>query len=267
MKALLLVYSGTGNTRLMGRVISRALDGAGFEVEMVDFKSWSSADFESVDLIGLGHPVYFWKPPLPVIDWLRNELPSGEGRAAFVFCTCAGALSRGLQISCELVLEKGYRLLGAESFLGEEAYPRLRFPFYVPMRGKPDGVEFAKAKAFVERVVKSYKIWRGDPTSVRDSDYPTDDGFFKLLGDFHYTPERMRFWLGRKSVDTELCDGCGVCEKRCPTGSVRMDGDYPVFDESACIACGTCYNVCPKDAVKIRLGWSSRYRGPKARDF
>ncbi len=47
----------------------------------------------------------------------------------------------------------------------------------------------------------------------------------------------------------ELCTGCGVCEKVCPTKSIRikkdeMDCQYPQIDDEICIKCGSCLKHC-----------------------
>jgi Na+-translocating ferredoxin:NAD+ oxidoreductase subunit B len=49
---------------------------------------------------------------------------------------------------------------------------------------------------------------------------------------------------------TDLCNGCGACEKICPADAIsgekkavyKVDGDL-------CIECGACGRVCPKRAV------------------
>lgn len=264
MEAVILFFSGTGNTRLVAKAVATGLFENGIRAELIEYKKWDALDFSKVDLIGIAHPVYFWKPPLPVILWLKSSLPTGNKKAAFVFCSYSGALSRGLQISCEIVLSKGYRLIGADYFLAEEAHPRLRFPFYIPSRNMPDAKELNKARMFGAQVASRYARWKKDPESVQDVVFPRDRGLLKLMGDAISSSARMRIWLGSKRVDLKRCNGCGACERKCPTYSIKLDGRYPVFNESSCIGCGTCYNICPCDAVLLRFSYSSRYRGPSA---
>lgn len=46
----------------------------------------------------------------------------------------------------------------------------------------------------------------------------------------------------------EGCTYCGICEKKCPAGAIRVDSAAGTleFDESRCIHCGKCVRFCPE---------------------
>jgi NAD-dependent dihydropyrimidine dehydrogenase PreA subunit len=57
--------------------------------------------------------------------------------------------------------------------------------------------------------------------------------------------------LRHYSIDEELCEGCGVCRKKCPSGAIlgaSRSPHYIVADK--CIGCGTCLEVCKPGAVR-----------------
>ncbi len=56
-------------------------------------------------------------------------------------------------------------------------------------------------------------------------------------------------------IDPELCTGCMLCAKKCPTACISGEKKQPhVIDPAECIKCDTCRQVCKFDAVKVRSG-------------
>ena len=53
-------------------------------------------------------------------------------------------------------------------------------------------------------------------------------------------------------IDTELCKGCAVCVKQCPSEAIvgAPKSPHHIIPER-CIACGTCLDVCNLDAVLV----------------
>lgn len=51
----------------------------------------------------------------------------------------------------------------------------------------------------------------------------------------------------------DSCNGCGICSKICPTASIRMHQEKPVWS-SSCEQCMRCVNYCPREAVYQSMG-------------
>ncbi|MCL6450775.1 MAG: 4Fe-4S binding protein [Acetobacteraceae bacterium] len=45
------------------------------------------------------------------------------------------------------------------------------------------------------------------------------------------------------------CLACRVCEKACPTGAIRVEGNLAVIDYGRCTGCGLCVERCPVGAL------------------
>jgi len=53
-------------------------------------------------------------------------------------------------------------------------------------------------------------------------------------------------------IDPEVCNGCGVCSKRCSVGAVRGEKKKPhTIDLEKCTKCGACYEGCKVRAIRI----------------
>lgn len=50
------------------------------------------------------------------------------------------------------------------------------------------------------------------------------------------------------TLDTDKCQGCTNCIKRCPTEATRVRGGKAKIIKERCIDCGECIRVCPYHA-------------------
>jgi NADH-quinone oxidoreductase subunit F len=56
--------------------------------------------------------------------------------------------------------------------------------------------------------------------------------------------------LAVPEIVAELCRGCTLCRRKCPTGAISGEKKQPhVLDPDACVRCGVCAEVCKFDAV------------------
>jgi NADH:ubiquinone oxidoreductase subunit F (NADH-binding)/Pyruvate/2-oxoacid:ferredoxin oxidoreductase delta subunit len=54
------------------------------------------------------------------------------------------------------------------------------------------------------------------------------------------------------AIDTELCSGCGLCLKKCPSQAILGAPKSPHYIvDDKCIRCGVCVDVCRLDAVLV----------------
>jgi electron transport complex protein RnfB len=51
------------------------------------------------------------------------------------------------------------------------------------------------------------------------------------------------------SVETEACNGCGVCLERCQMDALSLEDEKVILDINRCIGCGLCVSTCPTDAL------------------
>ena len=52
-----------------------------------------------------------------------------------------------------------------------------------------------------------------------------------------------------RTVCTNGCIGCKICEKKCPQGAVVVADNHAVIYYDKCTSCGTCVSVCPRKCL------------------
>jgi Na+-translocating ferredoxin:NAD+ oxidoreductase RNF subunit RnfB len=70
--------------------------------------------------------------------------------------------------------------------------------------------------------------------------------------------------LVRYSVVDDMCTGCQVCEKQCPTKAIAGGRDVVHrVEQDKCIRCGVCFESCKFDAIRVASGPYARTSGGK----
>lgn len=62
-------------------------------------------------------------------------------------------------------------------------------------------------------------------------------------------------------VKEELCKSCGLCEKECPMGMVKVVDGKAAIDAQGCNHCGRCIRKCPFDAIETTTAGYLVYLG------
>ena len=135
MKACVLYFSLTGNTKRFAEAISELIEAPAF-----DITSCEPSTVTDYDLLIIGTPVMGMQPA-PLVSTFVKRLPQGYGKKAIVFCTYA--------------IAKGGVLKGLEKELAKKGYLTI---LSVDKRGvKPNKVDFKDVLAKVSRAVEEQK--------------------------------------------------------------------------------------------------------------
>jgi ferredoxin len=69
--------------------------------------------------------------------------------------------------------------------------------------------------------------------------------FSSFISQLFYQGAKILFHFYKVS---EKCNGCGICEKVCSVGVIKMENGRPRFS-SKCEHCQGCLSLCPKRAI------------------
>ena len=77
-----------------------------------------------------------------------------------------------------------------------------------------------------------------------------------LLSMHKILPKPLDYWATNfyAVVDTQTCQGCGSCEKRCQVGAVKVSEkeQCAAVNLDRCIGCGNCVSVCPTESIFLK---------------
>ena len=248
-KGLIVYFSQGGTTARVAESIAAGLRKEGYEIDLCNMKDKRPPDLSEYELFGIGYPVYYFRPPFNVTDYV-NSLPDLAGLQAFVFVlhgTYQGDASNPIR---RTLTRKGAREVGYFHCLGADFYLSYLKEGYLFSPDHPTKEELARAEAFGHQVA-GYAV--GKPYILHEKEPPPPMVY-------HLERFLMSRWLVRQMysrqfrVDAEKCTGCGLCIKLCPTRNItdRASG-HPAWGRD-CLLCLTCEMKCPEDAITSSAG-------------
>jgi flavodoxin/NAD-dependent dihydropyrimidine dehydrogenase PreA subunit len=242
--AAICYFSQTGTTQTVADEIARGLTETGVVTTLLPMGETHPSALAPYDIIGIGLPVYVFRPPFNVLDFVRG-LPELAGKAFFVFVLYGTHPGSTATIIRTLLSEKGARDLGllysrgADQFLGYLNQGVLFSPDSPTPHEKENGVAFGKELR----------------TRYQSPDFtPQEDHHAASLPDLIERAACHRF-LARHLysrlffVDKERCNGCGLCVTLCPVGNITLGKNGRPLLGRECLLCLTCELRCPKEAL------------------
>ncbi len=238
-KAILYVFSGTGNTLIAAEKIRDALLTHGVEADVwrITAPYAAAPDVREYDVAGFGYPIHAFNAPQFFLRFLRS-LPKVEGMPCFLFKTSGEPFAPNHASSFNAV-----SILRRKGFV-PGLDPHLLMPYNIMFR-YPNALA-KQMYAHTGRMAGSIasRVAAGDWDRL--SYNPVTIGWAYLL--------RLQ-WLGAWingpliHVKKDRCTGCGCCARSCPAGNIVMRDGKPHFG-AHCTMCMGCTFHCPSDAVR-----------------
>jgi flavodoxin/NAD-dependent dihydropyrimidine dehydrogenase PreA subunit len=250
-KCLIAYFSQGGTTAMVAEHIASGLRGSGYDVDLASIRDGRAPSPGGYDLLGIGLPVYYYRPPFNISDYL-NRLPDLGGIPVFVFVLHGTyRFDAGTTVRRALA-GRGGREVGYFHSYGAEYWVGYLNEGYVFSPEHPGEGVLGRAADFGREVAARAA---GEPYSK-----PDDDSAPSLV----YRIERFltNRWLASHvysrlfRVDAKKCNSCGVCYERCPTGNIVRDRNGRPSWGRDCLLCLTCELECPQRAVTSAASWT-----------
>jgi ferredoxin len=266
MRALILYFSGTGNTAYVAHYLHQRLERAGLIVDLARVEATAPMRVAEYELLVLGFPVYLLDAPA-LVQRTVASLPPVAQRGAFVFATYGGIPGGATRRMLERLAAMGYTPLGAAG---------VRMPasdgLMLARRGsrlarwltRGDYARLPAADRLAEHILTAASgLARGE--ALESHLAPLPPGLHGRLFDRLWARELARGRrLARRYFHVNgACTACGQCARLCPAHNITLVEGRPVWGED-CELCLRCLHLCPTEAIqlgKLTQG-KLRWRGP-----
>lgn len=145
-KKLVIYHSSSGRTKKVASAISRGL---GAEMRKVD--DFDLNEFKKAHLVGFGSGIYYYKHHQRVRE-LVESLPERD-KKIFVFSTSGCGTTKFHKSLCNILKNKGYRIISEIAFKGFDIYGLFQLVGGIN-RGKPDEEDLKEAEEFGKSLKK-----------------------------------------------------------------------------------------------------------------
>ena len=175
MNALIIYWSGTGNTKLVAETIHNTLKNGGVNSILKPVEEAKNEDLYKYELLLIGAPSHMWQPPAPIQEFIKAKMgyhnkrgdiklcaPKLPGKKGAVFVTYSGphtgiseAIPAG-KYAGQFFEHLGFTVLDEWYVVGEfhgseEASTLGRLG---DIRGRPNAEDLAKVKQDVTRLLR-----------------------------------------------------------------------------------------------------------------
>lgn len=245
MKCLIVYFSQFGTTQKVSEAITIGLSKAGYEVETHNLKDGEPPNISGFDLLGIGTPVYYYRLPRIVSDYLA-DLPELNGLPVFTYLLHGTyPFETGSKIK-KALLDKGATEAGSFQCYGSGNYLAYKKQGFLFSPYHPHQEELINAETF------GYEIGSKTYRPIDEGDQPP---FIYRMERFLTSPWFIRNVYSRLFIRTNKCIGCGLCKKECPTKNISNNKKGGLKWGRNCELCLTCEMVCPQEAIISPASW------------
>lgn len=242
MKATIIYFSQTGNTRKIAEAMAEEFEAAGYDTICSSIKNIHHEQLTNSDIFGLGTPTFESHAPTNIKNFIK-ALPMLTGKYAFVFATCGGASGNVLHDLEKLLKQKGSEVVDGFLAFGEVHHPA---PCIVgKSHGRPNEEDLSNAKRFAHTLIQR----KNSTLAIQYDGLKPRKGFYNLVGLLSSSEKLIRLLEPKPKLDPGKCRQCQRCAHECPMDNITMTPN-PTLG-SKCIRCYRCVTICENTSFSV----------------
>ena len=257
---MIFYFTGTGNSGFLAEKLAESLDDNIISVSKL-MKSNGSFKFtlKKDETIGFVFPVYAWRPPKMIEEFIKKvEFENFNNNYTFSLACCGENVGNTMKLMEKKLSSKNMELSCGFSVVMPNNYI---------IMGDVDSKERAnkKIEEASTKILKIAEVIKNREKGV----FEVTKGIFPsiLTGVIH--PLFLNGGADTKKFTVSSdCTGCGMCERVCTCGTIKLVNNKPVWGEK-CNQCLACIHYCKAKAIQYGKGTvkKGRYVNPYFKNF
>ncbi len=236
----IIYFSGNGNTKHCAEVLSLATGNG--KTESIENENAIQLIKDSQEF-ALAYPVHFSNIPFIVKEFVQKNGSIFYGKKVFLIATMGAFSGDGSGCGARLLKKYGAKILGGLHLQMPDTVADVKLLKKSPEKNR------MILKTAEEKINRTAKL-------IQSKKYPREGLHFynQVAGLFG---QRLWFLQAAKNyrhafkINAEKCSGCSLCQKHCPTQSIKIEDGKAKLAGSNCTICYRCVNSCPRQAITI----------------
>ena len=246
-KAIIYVFSGTGNTMKICGLYKDAFEKNGVETTLYKVKAGFEdlPDPNGYEYVGFAYPIHAFNAPKIMLD-LARALKRAETSKRYFVVKSSGEPLKINNISSykmrSILKKKGYKQFAEYHYI---------MPYNMIFRHADDVVARMWRAARTLAPLEAKAVLEGKEHMLKGVPF---GHLAACIMRIEHPAMRVNGRLFK--VNKDKCTQCGACAKNCPVGNIEMKNGKFRF-KGDCLMCARCSFNCPVDAFDIALlnGW------------
>lgn len=233
---MILYFSGTGNSEYAARRIAKQINDTAVNLfEKIRDRDYAGLYSDRPWVIVA--PVYSWRIPRLVHEWLENTRLTGNRDIYFVL-TCGGSIGNAGKYLEKLCAAKKLQYKGCAEIIMPDNYIVMS---YTSTQQEAEKL-VRKAEPAIDKTAGLIAAGGAFPQPAVTVQNRVCSG---IVNDLFYAV----YIQHKKFYSTNACISCGKCVLLCPLNNIQMQQGKPQWG-TQCTHCMACICRCPKEAVE-----------------